>query len=87
MCRITREITDEMTKKRIKRRERLSKYLQQLVEQWSLARDSKTLIRGKHQEREREIRLVGKSINTLKLSSILPHINTIKYFWQVLKNN
>ena len=63
------EITDEMTKN-FKRREILSKYLQQLVEKWNSATHSNR----KHQEQD-------KSINVLILPSILSHCNTITCLW------
>ena len=67
MSRITSEITEEMTKK-----SNIEKFLQQLVKKWTSATDSNT----QQTSRARQIKLADKSINALKLASILPHINT-----------
>ena len=63
--------------KKIKHREILRKYLQQLVENgvWQLV----ARYHYKQTSKAKQIRLVDRSINALKFFSILPHINTYEY--------
>ena len=53
MSRKTPQITARWNDKKIRGREILSKYLQQLVEKWNLATYSMPLIHSKHQEQDR----------------------------------